>query len=453
MIGNRDYWGLGYGTDSVNALLGHIFTTTTLDRVYLHTLDWNVRAQRAFAKSGFREVQASQAQRAGLPADGHPTRGLGQQQRSQAGVATDRRPNVLRKLAVRSARMAPGSARVAAEPWPTLSRKQKLRPDEPPLRTSRTTWCRPSFVTLFCCLPFGIVSIVHAAQVNGKVEAGDRRGRSTGPPPTRRCGRGYPSERGWPFPRCCWRHSSPHCELAVAEALTLLGRPISPRVTYVGFGSLGLRGSCRAARRRPPEPWQLPGLSVPGSDRVLLPRLRHAACPAWADVRGCLGRARLQPAHGASRCPSSAYSFAAGALRAFDLPAPRPLFIHSRWIWAPAGGYPLVLGAQERARRSTDRPGPVVLPLSQIRHFANGNPFPGNHRGTAQCQLADRLLLTAGAPLGIIDRGEVDVPKRTYQPKKRRRSRVHGFRSRMQTRGGRSIIKRRMFKGRHRLTV
>jgi hypothetical protein len=28
-------------------------------------------------------------------------------------------------------------------------------------------------VTIFCCLPFGIVSIVFAAQVNGKVAAGD----------------------------------------------------------------------------------------------------------------------------------------------------------------------------------------------------------------------------------------------------------------------------------------
>ena len=28
-------------------------------------------------------------------------------------------------------------------------------------------------VTLFCCLPFGIVSIVYAAQVNGKLAAGD----------------------------------------------------------------------------------------------------------------------------------------------------------------------------------------------------------------------------------------------------------------------------------------
>jgi hypothetical protein len=30
--------------------------------------------------------------------------------------------------------------------------------------------------TLFCCLPFGIVSIVYAAQVNGKLAAGDYHG-------------------------------------------------------------------------------------------------------------------------------------------------------------------------------------------------------------------------------------------------------------------------------------
>ena len=28
-------------------------------------------------------------------------------------------------------------------------------------------------VTIFCCLPFGIVAIVFAAQVNGKIQAGD----------------------------------------------------------------------------------------------------------------------------------------------------------------------------------------------------------------------------------------------------------------------------------------
>ena len=57
MIGDREYWGQGYGTDSVNTLLSHIFLETPLRKVYLHTLEWNGRARRSFAKSGFREVK------------------------------------------------------------------------------------------------------------------------------------------------------------------------------------------------------------------------------------------------------------------------------------------------------------------------------------------------------------------------------------------------------------
>lgn len=52
-IGEKEYWGQGYGTDAIRTLLRFAFDAMNFHRIYLRVNADNVRAQRCYEKCGF----------------------------------------------------------------------------------------------------------------------------------------------------------------------------------------------------------------------------------------------------------------------------------------------------------------------------------------------------------------------------------------------------------------
>ncbi|HYG59645.1 MAG TPA: GNAT family protein [Symbiobacteriaceae bacterium] len=55
-IGDKDYWGHGYGTDAIRVALAAAFTELGLHSIYLRVFATNLRAIRCYERLGFRKV-------------------------------------------------------------------------------------------------------------------------------------------------------------------------------------------------------------------------------------------------------------------------------------------------------------------------------------------------------------------------------------------------------------
>lgn len=53
MIGEKDYWDQGYGTEAMRLMLEHGFGTLNLHRIWLQVYNKNIRGIRAYDKAGF----------------------------------------------------------------------------------------------------------------------------------------------------------------------------------------------------------------------------------------------------------------------------------------------------------------------------------------------------------------------------------------------------------------
>ena len=53
-IGERDFWGKGYGTDAMKVILRYAFIEVNMNRVTLTVFEYNPRAIRSYEKAGFR---------------------------------------------------------------------------------------------------------------------------------------------------------------------------------------------------------------------------------------------------------------------------------------------------------------------------------------------------------------------------------------------------------------
>ncbi len=122
-----------------------------------------------------------------------------------------------------------------------------------------------------------------------------------------------------------------------ANAVTIMGLAISPKLAYAGLAILGAAGIALLYAFDPRNPGLFPACPFLGLTGCYCPgcgTLRALHMLLRGDVTAALGYNAVT----VLSLPFIAYSLGAGAMRAFGLKAPRRVFLHPGWIWALLAG-------------------------------------------------------------------------------------------------------------------
>ena len=119
--------------------------------------------------------------------------------------------------------------------------------------------------------------------------------------------------------------------------MTAMGRSLFPGMAYAGLAVLGAAGLALLYFVDPRNPGVFPACPFLGLTGCYCPgcgTLRALHVLLRGDVASAIGYNVLT----VLSLPVIAYSFGTGAMRAFGLKAPRPVFVSPVWIWALLAG-------------------------------------------------------------------------------------------------------------------